>query len=94
MKLLLAALLMAAPTGLAFADDAPYTPERRALLVSIIEGLGCKVDGVSPPQEFLDAMEEHAFIRDETNAIAHDLVAEGLANHDGPTMILKTENCS
>ncbi|MEM7189830.1 MAG: hypothetical protein AAF439_09480 [Pseudomonadota bacterium] len=85
---------MFAVTPAVLAQDADYAPERRALLVSIIEQSGCKVDGVNPPQSFLDAMEEHAFDRDETQAIAGALLSEGLATADGPSLILKSGKCA
>ena len=53
MKKLLIAALAASVTLPALADDAiEVTPERRALLIEIIEGLGCKVNGAAPPKAF------------------------------------------
>ena len=75
------------------AADTKVDPERRDLLVGIIESLGCKVDGVAPPQEFLDAMAENNFVKDETKAIAAELLADGIAERNGPTLTLKTEAC-
>ena len=94
-SMVLAAILSAIAIPGFAGQDFKVTPERRALLVEIIEGLGCKVDGVTPPKEFLDAMEKHNFVQDETKAIAVQLLDEQLAVRDGPMLILKkTEKCS
>ena len=95
MRIFAAAAVAAAICLPAAADETPkIDPERRALLISIIEDLGCTVNGASPPKPFLDAMEEHKFVKEETNAIAGQLFEEGAAKRDGPNLILKTGKCS
>ena len=96
MKTVVCAALAAALAMPALADEDAFEvkPERRALLIEIIEGLGCEVDGVKPPEEFLAAMEEHKFVKDETKAIAGQLFDEGLAERKGAALVLKTEKCS
>ena len=90
MKTMLAAALIAmAATPLLAADE--VDPERRALFVTIIEDLGCKMNGADPPKEFLDAMAKNDFVRSETRAIASELFAEGVAERSGDLLILKTE---
>ena len=96
MKALTVATVIAALALPAIADEAfEVKPERRALLIGIIEGLDCKVNGAAPPKEFLDAMKEHNFVKDETKAIAGQLFEEGVAKREGPNLILvDTEKCS
>ena len=85
-------LLIGVPASAA--DDFKVDPERQALLIEIIEDLGCEVDGVSPPPEFLTAMALNAFVKDVTKAIAAQMINEGIAVRNGPNLILKTENCT
>ena len=95
MKTLIAAALGAAISLPALADsNVAVDPERRALLIEIIEGLGCKMDGVSPPKAFLEKMEEHKFVKDETKAIAAEMFKDGVAEREGAVLVLKTEKCS
>lgn len=95
MKFLVTVALSAAMSLPALADDkAKVAPERRALLIQIIEDLGCEMDGVSPPKAFLEKMEEHKFVKDETKAIAAEMFADGVAERKGSALVLKTENCS
>ncbi len=95
MKTLVGAALAAVIALPAFAENhAEIKPERRALLISIIEDLGCKMDGATPPQAFLDKMEEHKFVKDETKAIAGQMFADGTAVREGSMLVLKTEKCS
>lgn len=92
---LTAIILSVASVGPALAQSEAdkIDPERKALFVSIIEDLGCEMDGANPPQNFLDAMAADGFVREETRAIVRELASEGLAERDGATLVLKTENC-
>ena len=94
MRKLIAVALLSCAALPALADEkVEVDPERRALLISIIEDLGCRVNGATPPKEFLDAMGEHKFVKEETKAIAAQLFEEGVAERSGAELVLKTEKC-
>ena len=65
----LAAALIASWTP-ALAHDGHVDSDRKALLVSIIENLGCSLDGTDPGERFLAQMKKNAFQQPETRAIA------------------------
>ncbi len=95
MKALIAAAMSAAIAMPVLADDeVKVDPDRRALLVKIIEDLGCEMNGATPTKEFLGKMEEHKFVKEETKAIARQLFDEGVAKREGAMLILTTETCS
>ena len=94
MKTFLAATLAALIAVPALADA--NSDKRKALFIEIVEKLGCRVDGATPSQAFLDAMKNNGFEKSETRVIARDLVKNKQANTEraGRILVLKTGKCA
>ena len=69
-------------------------PERRALLIQIIEANDCILNNrVAPPQTLAEALENNAFTRDELGALVDDITKKGDAVSDDGILRLTKESC-